>query len=63
MKVIPPHKSIDITKGKKYHVHKDFGMGDVIIKNDTGEEIPVNTSGSSWTFEQPWTVIKEKGDR
>lgn len=38
-------------------------MGDVIIKNDTGEEIPVNTSGSSWTFEQPWTVIKEKGDR
>lgn len=63
MKVIPPHKSIDITKGKKYHVIKDYGFGDVEIKNDAGEVIPVCTEKSAWTFQQSWKVLKEKGDK
>lgn len=58
MKVICPYKSIDLSKGKQYHVVKDFGDGDVIIKNDKKEEIPVCTASSAWTFGVGWKVIK-----
>ena len=56
MKVVAPFSSIDITKGKAYNVIKDFGFGDVIIKNDAGEEVNVATAGSAWTYYAPWTV-------
>ncbi len=57
MKIVCPYVSIDLTKGKAYQVLVDFGFGDVIIKNDIGEEIPVASSGSAWTFEMPWKVM------
>jgi hypothetical protein len=58
MKIVCPYKSLSLTKGKQYFVHKDYGHGDVEIKNDAGDMIPVNTAKSAWTFEQAWKVIK-----
>lgn len=63
MKVIPPYDSVDIKKGREYKVLDHNHMGNVIIKNDAGEEIDVNTAASAWTFYMPWKVIREKGDR
>lgn len=55
--VIPPYKSINLTKGKRYQVVKDYGDGDVEILNDKKEQIPVATQGSVWTFGESWKVV------